>query len=84
MATYKNKDVVVGQRQVVRELKQLNVRKIILATDADVTYKKNILEYAATYNVPVESSATSIELAERYGIEVKSAVVGILKMPLAD
>lgn len=84
MANYQKKDVVVGQRQVVRELKQLNIAQIILASDADTAYKNNILGYARQYNVPVVSGVTSVELAERYGIEVKSAVVGVLKQPLAD
>lgn len=81
-----NKDeicYVVGLKQVVRELKNNNVSKIILAEDADDDYKSTI--HAAVNNSGVEliSTSTRNEIAERYGIEVPSAVVGTLIAPIS-
>ena len=70
---------VVGLRQVLRELKNDNVESIILATDADKKYKNTILSSAKIANVPVTIGSTSEKIAQKYGIEVKSAVVGFLK-----
>ena len=70
---------VVGMRQVLRELKSGNVQSIILATDADKKYKNTILTSAKVAGVPVTVGSTSEKIAQTYGIEVKSAVVGFLK-----
>ena len=74
---------VVGLRQVLREMKSGNLDSIILATDADKKYKNTILSSAKVARVPVTVGSTSEKIAQKYGIEVKSAVVGFLK-PTAD
>ena len=68
---------------MLRELKNGNVESIVLATDADKKYKNTILTSAKIANVPVTIASTSEKIAQKYGIEVKSAVVGFLK-PTAD
>ena len=70
---------VVGLRQVLREMKSGNLDSIILATDADKKYKNTILSSAKVARVPVTVGSTSEKIAQKYGIEVKSAVVGFLK-----
>ena len=72
-------EAVVGLRQVLRELKNGNIQSIVLATDADKKYKNTILSSAKIANVPVTIASTSEKIAQKYGIEVKSAVVGFLK-----
>ena len=74
---------VVGLRQVLREMKSGNLDSIILATDADKKYNNTILSSAKVARVPVTVGSTSEKIAQKYGIEVKSAVVGFLK-PTAD
>ena len=75
---------VVGLRQVLREMKSGNVESIILATDADKKYKNTILSSAKVARVPVTIGSTSEKIAQKYGIEVKSAVVGFLKPTAND
>ena len=70
---------VVGLRQVLREMKAGNLDSIVLATDADKKYKNTILSSAKIARVPVTVGSTSEKIAQKYGIEVKSAVVGFLK-----
>ncbi len=70
---------VVGMRQVLREMKAGNLDSIVLATDADKKYKNTILSSAKIARVPVTVGSTSEKIAQKYGIEVKSAVVGFLK-----
>jgi len=70
---------VVGLRQVLREMKSGNIESIVLATDADKKYKNTILSSAKLARVPVTIGSTSEKIAQKYGIEVKSAVVGFLK-----
>lgn len=79
-----NIDVVVGQRQVMRQLKQQNISKILLACDAEESYKQSIIDSAKAHNVPISIVGTSHDIATTYEIEVKSAVVGVLKSPLSE
>ena len=75
---------VVGLRQVLREMKSGNLDSIILATDADKKYKNTILSSAKVARVPVTIGSTSEKIAQKYGIEVKSAVVGFIKSTAKD
>lgn len=72
-------EAVVGLRQVLREMKSGNLESIVLATDADKKYKNTILSSAKVARVPVTIGSTSEKIAQQYGIEVKSAVVGFIK-----
>ena len=71
--------VVIGQRQVLRELKNDSLEKILLATDADANYSETILNAAKKAGVQVSVASTSQQIADEYGVKVKSAVVGFLK-----
>ena len=77
-------EAVVGLRQVLREMKNGNLESIVLATDADKKYKNTILSSAKIARVPVTIGSTSEKIAQKYGIEVKSAVVGFLKQTAND
>ncbi|MCM1043815.1 MAG: ribosomal L7Ae/L30e/S12e/Gadd45 family protein [Corallococcus sp.] len=79
MANKSNSHVVIGLRQVLRELKVGNVVSIVMATDADKDYKRSVLSAAKEQGVAVTQRGTSESIAAEYGIEVKSAVVGFLK-----
>ena len=70
---------VVGLRQVLKALKNGSLAMVLLATDADEHYKQTVLAAAKEANVKVVSHQTSDAIAKLYGVEVKSAVAGILK-----
>lgn len=82
MANNVNVGVVVGQRQVLRQLKQHNISKVLLASDADSRYKQTMLKEIQICNVEVDDSFTAQQLADKFGVDVPSAVVGILIRPI--
>ncbi len=69
---------VIGRRQVLRQLMLGNIDRVILAKDADTNYKMSIHHACAIYGVEVVELGTVHSIADDYGIEVPSAVVGIL------
>ncbi len=72
-------DVVVGKRQILRELKRGNVAEIRIAADAETEYITELIETAKKNGVSYRICSTMNKLAAEYGIEVPSGAVGVLK-----
>ena len=71
--------VVIGRRQILRELKKGNVAQIIIATDAEAQYIAGLIEIAKQAGVPYKLHGTMNEISANYRIEVPSGAVGVLK-----
>ena len=70
---------VVGKKQILRFTKANELKRIRIATDADVDYVRAIVSVAKAHNVPVETEDTMEQIAHRYGIYVPCGAVGFLK-----
>ena len=72
-------NVVIGKRQILRELKKNNVVEITIATDAETQYIAALIEVAKEHGVPYKLRSTMNEISAEYGIQVPSGAVGVLK-----
>ncbi len=70
--------VVIGKRQILRELKNNNVAHIIIAADAETQYIHSLIDAAVQSGVKYAISGTMQEIAAQYGIEVPCGAVGVL------
>lgn len=80
MEILQNSNVVVGQRQILRELKRGNVAKIQIARDAQASYVHLLATEAKAHNVTVVFDGTMAQIAKRYGVDCASGAVGFLKV----
>ncbi len=71
--------VVIGKKQILRQLKENNLKSIQIATDVEKEYADSIIAVARLHNVKVEIKDTMAEIALQYGIDVPSGAVGVLK-----
>ena len=74
-----NIGVVIGRRQILRELKKNNVAEVIIATDAEASYIASLIEVAKQADVPYKLHGTMSEISQNYRIDVPSGAVGVLK-----
>ena len=72
-------NVVIGMRQILRELKKDNIAEITIATDAETQYIASLIEVAKQQGVPYKLRGTMSEISAEYGIQVPSGAVGVLK-----
>ena len=72
-------NVVIGKRQILRELKKNNVAEITIAVDAETQYIASLIEVAKLHGVPYRLSGTMNEISADFGIQVPSGAVGVLK-----
>ena len=72
-------NVVIGRRQILRELKKDNIAEITIATDAETQYIASLIEVAKQHGVPYKLHGTMNDISAEYGIQVPSGAVGILK-----
>ena len=72
-------NVVIGRRQILRELKKNNIAEIVIATDAEASYIAGLIEVAKQAGVAYKLHGTMNEISARYGIEVPSGAIGVLK-----
>lgn len=73
-------NVVIGRRQILRELKKNNVASIQIASDAEAQYITGLIDVAKENNIPYVIGGTMNEISAQYGIEVPSGAVGVLKV----
>ncbi|MCH5157493.1 MAG: hypothetical protein J1G02_06440 [Clostridiales bacterium] len=76
---YSMHNVVIGRRQILRELKKDNIAEIQIATDAETQYITSLIEVAKEHGVTYRLSGTMSEISAEYGIEVPTGAVGVLK-----
>ena len=72
--------VVIGRRQILRELKKNNVREIIIATDCEASYIASLIDVAQQNGVAYKLHGTMSEISATYHIDVPSGAVGVLKV----
>ena len=70
---------IVGMKQTVIAVEGGLVERVVLAKDADDSFKRRMAALCRRYGVPVESLSTRAALGDACGIEVGAAVVGIKK-----
>ena len=70
---------VVGLKQVLKQLSLGRIQTVILATDAEPDFEKQVKDAAAASGVPVIVAENKTRLAELCGIAKSATVVGILK-----
>ena len=75
-------NVVVGRRQILRELKKNNIAEIIIATDAESSYIASIIEVAKLAGVAYKLQGTMYDISQQYHIDVPSGAVGVLRANL--
>lgn len=71
--------VVIGKRQILREMKNNNVAEIKIAADAEQQYIYSLIESATEYRVKYSISGTMSGYANEYNIDVATGAIGILK-----
>ncbi len=72
-------NVVIGKRQILRELKRGNIREIYIAADAETQYITELIEVAKANDVNYRIGSSMVQIAAEYGVEVPSGAVGVLK-----
>lgn len=71
--------VVIGKRQILREMKNNNVAEIRIAADAEQQYIYSLIDAATESKVKYSISGTMSGYASEYGIDVPTGAIGILK-----
>lgn len=78
--TFKHvKQRTVGLKQTQRALEKGCVRRVFVAKDAETHVIRPVLEWCNSHNVECVEVPTMRELGKACGIEVGTAVAGILK-----
>ncbi len=72
-------NVVIGKRQILRELKKGNIAEIQIAVDAETEYITFLIDCAKAHGVSYRLHSTMDQIALQHGIEVPSGAVGVLK-----
>lgn len=72
-------NVVIGKRQILREIKKNNIAEIQIATDAEQQYITSLIDVAQKNNVKYVIRSTMDEISALYGIDVPSGAIGVLK-----
>lgn len=72
-------NIVIGKRQILREIKKNNIVEIIIATDAETQYISSLIEVAKQNGITYRLSSTMNEISANFGIDVPSGAVGVLK-----
>ncbi len=71
-------NVVVGKKQILREMKNGRVTEIRIAVDVELDYAETMKSEARRFGVPYVISSTMRELADEFGIDVPTGAVGKL------
>lgn len=72
-------NVVVGKRQILRELHRDNLAEIYIAADAETKYITELIEVAKKNNVSYRIGSSMGQIAAEHGIDVPCGAVGVLK-----
>ena len=63
----------------MRELKKGNIAEIVIATDAETQYIASLIDVAKEHGAPYRLHGTMNDISAKYGIQVPSGAVGVLK-----
>ena len=75
----KMEKVVIGKRQISRGIKDGIISEIVIATDAEQDYIKSLIVLAKQNNIKYTIQGKMQDISLRYGIDVPSGSVGVLK-----
>ena len=70
-------DRVVGAKQVLRALKAGEVKRVFIATEADVFVTRPVYDLCRETKIPVTEVQSMKALGEACGVEVKAAVAAV-------
>ena len=70
--------VVVGKKQILRELKNHNIAEIRIAEDVDAEYA-DCIKAEARADVPYAVRGTMRQIADEYGVDVPTGAVGTVR-----
>lgn len=73
------KKIVIGKRQILRELKKNNIEEIFIAADAETQYITELIEAAKNHGISYRIGSSMNQIAVQQGIEVPSGAIGVLK-----
>ncbi len=77
MANQNNK-VVVGKRQILRQIKENNIQQILIAANAEIQYITELITVAKANGIKYTIGSSMEELASAHDIDVPTGAVGIL------
>lgn len=77
-----NDKVVVGKRQILRQIKDKNIQQILIASNADIQYITGLMDVAKANGIKYTIGSSMEELSKVYGIDVPTGAVGILINPI--
>lgn len=72
-------NVVIGKRQILRELKNGNIALVVIASDAEEHYISSLTCAANENGVEYSIQGSMDEIAHMYGIKVPTGAIGKLK-----
>lgn len=72
-------NVVIGKRQILREIKKGNIVEIKIAADAEQDYILSMIEIAKQYEVKYLICGSREEFSAKYLIDVPTGAIGLLK-----
>lgn len=72
-------NVVIGKRQILREIKKNNIAEIKIAADAEQEYIRFMIDLALDYDVSYHICGSREAFSAEYGIDVPTGAVGLLK-----
>ena len=70
-------EIAVGLNRSLKLIRAKKAKKIYLANDADGFFVDKVMNAVNGVDVEIDESYTAKQLAEKYGIEVPSAIVTI-------
>ena len=72
-------EIIVGTKQSVKALQNLQVKEIVIAEDADYRIVQKVIQTAEQYQVPLTKVTSMKKLGKACGIEVGAAAVAIIR-----
>ena len=72
-------NVVIGKRQILREIKKNNIVEIKIAADAEQEYIHYMIELAKQHGVKYLICGSRDAFSAEYGIDVPTGAIGLLK-----
>ena len=74
-----SKSRVVGYRQTAILIEDGQIGEVLIAADADESFKSKVSEFCKKFGVPVTVAAPMAAMGKECGIEVGAGVVGVMK-----
>lgn len=71
------RDFVVGLNSSLKLIRTKKAKKIYLACDADSRFVEKVMNALSETDIELDENFTAAQLAEKYGIDVPSAIVTI-------